>query len=417
VRKRRVFEFANVPQFENEFAWSLASLELTGVRYGFEVTKMSNTKWKFGVKLSSVVPHISGHYAGFSFRAAICLPGADRPYKVLELTREKLPVKEPSFFFWWINFDEADVALENFRVETDISHLRDSDDELNHDYLCEIIPGGCLPALNVCSNLSSMLKDDQMIDIEFVVGPEQRVFKAHKLVLSAGSQVFRAQFHPESGFKSEKQLRIEDADGSAFARFLNFLYGDASAPDLDYKYPSAEGAIAKSGSGTSMEELTREESAKESIKSGSGKEDSTLRRSSSTNETAKEVYDGVHVIDLLSIAHKYEARCLLDVMQERISAEVCLDNCAEYMFYADMFSLESLQNKVSAFIMKDAGTFSMVRKSKYFKRLSKDAAFALLDRFAETARSDSDEEQPHYEANITLSDIASDAQDELEMSP
>ena len=377
VCKRRIFEFANVPLFENEFAWSLEPLELTGIRYGFEVTKMSNTKWKFEVKLTRVVPHISGHYSGFSFRAAICLPDGDRPYKVLELTSEKLPEKDPKFFFWWINFDESDVVLGSFRVETDISHSRDGTDELNHDYLCETIPGACHPALNVCSNLTSMLRGNHMTDIEFVVGADERVFPAHKLVLSASSEVFRAQFNPESGFKPEKQLRIDDADANAFDRFLRFLYGDAAASDLDYSRPSVDTqVIAKSASGssvTAVEEVIREESTNDSVKD--------------VEVGAIEKCDGVHVIDLLSIAHKYEARCLLDIMQDRIVTDLSLENCAEYMFYADLYGLIALQNKVSAFIMKDASTFSMVRRSKYFKRLSKDAAFALLDRFAETAKS------------------------------
>ena len=72
-----------------------------------------------------------------------------------------------------------------------------------------------------------LLNNSNHFDVQFLVGPEQQVISAHKDVLAARAEYFRAMFQPQGMLESSQDaIQILDHDPTAFKRTIEFLYTD-----------------------------------------------------------------------------------------------------------------------------------------------------------------------------------------------
>ena len=79
------------------------------------------------------------------------------------------------------------------------------------------------PETYITRQLGDLFDTGRMTDVTFVLGTQK--LKAHKIVLSARSQVFSAMFENNGKVNSLKNLKIEDC-AEAFEAMLRFLYTD-----------------------------------------------------------------------------------------------------------------------------------------------------------------------------------------------
>ena len=74
-------------------------------------------------------------------------------------------------------------------------------------------------------NMYSLLNDSKHFDVQFLVGPDKHPVPAHKGLLAARSEYFRAMFQPEGMLESARNaIEIPDHHPAAFKRMLEFLY-------------------------------------------------------------------------------------------------------------------------------------------------------------------------------------------------
>ena len=134
------------------------------------------------------------------------------------------------------------------------------------------VPRLDLPEEHIAQHLGQLFSSGRMSDVTFILGTQK--FKAHKIVLSARSQVFSEMFENNGKVSSTKTLKIEDCEPEAFEAMLSFLYTDE------------------------MEE---------------------------TEETAKE---------LLPLAIKYQIKLLQHKCEELLLESLSTENCAEILMLA-----------------------------------------------------------------------------------
>ncbi|VDK46908.1 unnamed protein product [Anisakis simplex] len=115
------------------------------------------------------------------------------------------------------------------RRSTEIDHTYCSDDE------------GCGVALT--KRLSQLREEGVGCDVEFVVGTEREIIRAHRLVLGSGSKVFATMFYgkmseidqQEPDMKPElgrSVVEVPDVTPGAFTALVNFLYTDLNTDDV-----------------------------------------------------------------------------------------------------------------------------------------------------------------------------------------
>ncbi|CAM0902599.1 unnamed protein product [Alopecurus aequalis] len=81
-------------------------------------------------------------------------------------------------------------------------------------------------------SLEHMLKDGEGADVTFSV-QEQR-FNAHRCVLAARSQVFKAElFGPMKESATQSVIKVDDVEPQTFEALLHFIYTDAMLDDND----------------------------------------------------------------------------------------------------------------------------------------------------------------------------------------
>lgn len=70
-----------------------------------------------------------------------------------------------------------------------------------------------------------LLNDSNHFDVKFIVGPERQVIFAHKDVLAARADYFRAMFQPQGMLESSQDaIQILEHDSTAFKRAIEYLY-------------------------------------------------------------------------------------------------------------------------------------------------------------------------------------------------
>uniref|UniRef100_A0A915PEG7 BTB domain-containing protein n=1 Tax=Setaria digitata TaxID=48799 RepID=A0A915PEG7_9BILA len=104
--------------------------------------------------------------------------------------------------------------------------LERNNSDQDHTY-CSITNGYSVP---LAQRLSQFRSESIGCDVEFVVGMEQKIIKAHKLVLGCGSEVFATMFYgkmiqerQENGLTT---VVVPDITSDAFINLVNFLYSD-----------------------------------------------------------------------------------------------------------------------------------------------------------------------------------------------
>lgn len=71
--------------------------------------------------------------------------------------------------------------------------------------------------------LEKLYKDEEMADVYFVFKSGERI-PAHKILLSAGSEVFRAMFY--GPIKEKGDVQMDEASAAGFVEFLQFFYSN-----------------------------------------------------------------------------------------------------------------------------------------------------------------------------------------------
>ena len=73
---------------------------------------------------------------------------------------------------------------------------------------------------NLGQNLQTLLESKKFSDVTFITGDQE--FQAHKLILSARSQVFAAMFEHEC--EETRKVTITDVSVEAFEELLRYIY-------------------------------------------------------------------------------------------------------------------------------------------------------------------------------------------------
>lgn len=83
---------------------------------------------------------------------------------------------------------------------------------------------------NLINDLENLLKSGMMADV--TVNIDKEVFKAHKAILAARSEIFRQSFDVDS--TKAESFDIINCSSSTFKHFLNFVYaGEFNSSDAD----------------------------------------------------------------------------------------------------------------------------------------------------------------------------------------
>ena len=215
------------------------------------------------------------------------------------------------------------------------------------------------------SDFTALLKSGNLTDTEFHIGPSQKVFHAHRLVLGCRSPVFRAMFDPTSGFKEASgettKVVLDDVSISAFDRFLRYLYGDMTS--IDFPPPKKVLPIHDS----------------EDQASGS---DSPHRKKLKTLvdqiESDNVSLEGL-VIDVLALANKYDVQTLLDDLEQRILLRLSHRSAARYLYHANMYGCKSLEHSLCQWAMSSKQNLRKMKDSPFWSKLSKESVLVLLD--------------------------------------
>ena len=89
-------------------------------------------------------------------------------------------------------------------------------------------------SINHLTNDLALMKSGLMADMTIVC--EETRFPAHKAILSARSEVFRAMFsHRDTLESQQNEVLITDVDRVTMERFLTFLYEATLPIDLDFQ--------------------------------------------------------------------------------------------------------------------------------------------------------------------------------------
>uniref|UniRef100_A0A0D9XK18 BTB domain-containing protein n=1 Tax=Leersia perrieri TaxID=77586 RepID=A0A0D9XK18_9ORYZ len=101
-------------------------------------------------------------------------------------------------------------------------------------------PSAKVPPSNMHCHYGDLLSNKLDTDVEFIVGGE--IFAAHRLVLAARSQVFKAKFFgPMKEGATTNAIKIDDMDAQVFEALLFFIYTDM-LPKMDQE---DEGSMAQ----------------------------------------------------------------------------------------------------------------------------------------------------------------------------
>ena len=73
-------------------------------------------------------------------------------------------------------------------------------------------------------NFADFYKQEESSDVVFVVGPEKKVIKAHKLILSSISSTFKVQFYGSLKIPNNSTIEIVDVTVQAFEAMLEYIY-------------------------------------------------------------------------------------------------------------------------------------------------------------------------------------------------
>ncbi len=79
---------------------------------------------------------------------------------------------------------------------------------------------------SLSEDFGSLLLDTQSADVTFKLGKKKIV--AHKAILSARSEVFRAMFRSEMKESTTNEVTLKDTDENTFRNFLTYLYTNKS---------------------------------------------------------------------------------------------------------------------------------------------------------------------------------------------
>ena len=86
-----------------------------------------------------------------------------------------------------------------------------------------------VPECDMCTHFGSLLSSEEFSDVTLVVGMTE--VKAHKLVLSTRSPVFKTMFQVDMKEKLTNRVKIEDVELPALQEMLTFMYTGKS-PNL-----------------------------------------------------------------------------------------------------------------------------------------------------------------------------------------
>ncbi|XP_055350795.1 BTB/POZ domain-containing protein 3-like [Paramacrobiotus metropolitanus] len=99
----------------------------------------------------------------------------------------------------------------------------------------------------VDKRMEQMLKSGDLSDVEFSVGRHfgpAKIFKAHKFVLSSGSDVFYTMFHGSLPEKGNDVIELPDIHPKAFRNMLTYIYGDGEGMTKADVFPTLQCAVS-----------------------------------------------------------------------------------------------------------------------------------------------------------------------------
>ncbi|XP_030534639.1 BTB/POZ and MATH domain-containing protein 3-like [Rhodamnia argentea] len=185
-----------------------------------------------------------------------------------------------------------------------------------------------IPPSDMGQDLKALLESGLGTDIEIVVGDE--TFKAHKLILAARSQVFKAQFFGPIGDLNIEKLVVEDVDPFIFQAMLEFMYTD-EFPDI-------------------------------------GEVVGSISPSSSTNV----------LLHLVAAADRYSLKRLRLLCESKLSGQITEDTVATIVVLADQHHLHKLKAICLDFAVNPAN-LGGVMKSEGFKHLEENCPSVLSE--------------------------------------
>ncbi|CAL1274739.1 unnamed protein product, partial [Larinioides sclopetarius] len=90
------------------------------------------------------------------------------------------------------------------------------------------------------TQIASLLENESMSDVVFLVDQPASRYPCHKLILALGSQVFKAMFYGK--IKEQNEIRVPDVTKEGFAIMLRYLY--SGEIQIDSEYEAFEAAYA-----------------------------------------------------------------------------------------------------------------------------------------------------------------------------
>lgn len=85
-----------------------------------------------------------------------------------------------------------------------------------------------LKSFNLRSSLESILYDEKSSDVKLIVGANEEVIHAHKLILMIRSEVFQAMFSSSMCESIKNEVRIPDFEPHIIKEMLKFIYTDVT---------------------------------------------------------------------------------------------------------------------------------------------------------------------------------------------
>ncbi|XP_051198438.1 BTB/POZ and MATH domain-containing protein 2-like [Lolium perenne] len=181
-----------------------------------------------------------------------------------------------------------------------------------------------LPSTNFHQQFGELLRSGTGADVTFVVSGES--FPAHKLILSARSPVFMAEFFGQMKEKCSEHVEVKDMDRAVFKAMLHFIYTD-TVPELDQR----------------LEEVT------------------TMAQ------------------HLLVAADRYGLDRLKRICEGKLSGGISVDTAATTLALAEQHNCSQLKAKCAEFIVSTPAVLDAVLATEGYKHLATSCPSVLAD--------------------------------------
>lgn len=173
---------------------------------------------------------------------------------------------------------------------------------------------------DLASQFGNLLESGEGVDVTIRTGDE--IIRAHSLILSVRSPVFRAMLSHSMREQAEKEVSIPDLDPTGVRRMVAFMY--------------------------------------------KGKLDSELGDDDAT-------------VSLLEAAHRYQVGALVELCVSALSTKLSVEHVAERLMLADFAGIDLLRQRCLAFITSSPANLQAVQTTEAFAQLSRKRPHLAVD--------------------------------------